>query len=178
MRWTLCLFLLLGTGCDDPSPAALPCAEDSECPATHICDPATKSCIEAPRNDGQASDTGVCLDGARADARTMPQDLGVLQDVRVLPDARSVPDRDGDGVEDGEDNCPDDRNADQADADADGLGDVCDPDPNVMNFFLTGQFLTVGGVGVDERHTLKTKVTTGAGEAANEQFFLKGELSP
>ena len=48
------------------------------------------------------------------------------------------------------------------DADADGLGDPCDPEPNVMNFFLTGQFLTIGGLGVDAQHTLKTKVTTGA----------------
>ncbi len=38
------------------------------------------------------------------------------------------PDRDGDGVIDDEDNCPDTPNPDQADADNDGLGDVCDPD--------------------------------------------------
>jgi hypothetical protein len=37
-------------------------------------------------------------------------------------------DSDGDGIADGEDNCPDDANADQADSDFDGLGDVCDPD--------------------------------------------------
>jgi hypothetical protein len=37
-------------------------------------------------------------------------------------------DRDGDGVADGGDNCPDDANGDQADADADGVGDACDVD--------------------------------------------------
>ncbi|NND36346.1 MAG: hypothetical protein HKN81_04345, partial [Gammaproteobacteria bacterium] len=37
-------------------------------------------------------------------------------------------DADGDGVEDGVDNCPNDANPNQEDADADGLGDVCDPD--------------------------------------------------
>lgn len=37
-------------------------------------------------------------------------------------------DTDGDGVEDGSDNCPADANADQSDADADGTGDVCDKD--------------------------------------------------
>jgi hypothetical protein len=37
-------------------------------------------------------------------------------------------DSDGDGIADGEDNCPDDANADQADSDFDGAGDVCDPD--------------------------------------------------
>ena len=38
-----------------------------------------------------------------------------------------VADRDGDGVIDIEDDCPDTPNADQRDIDGDGLGDVCDP---------------------------------------------------
>jgi Ca2+-binding RTX toxin-like protein len=37
------------------------------------------------------------------------------------------PDTDGDGVEDGADNCPETANADQADTDLDGLGDACEP---------------------------------------------------
>ena len=37
-------------------------------------------------------------------------------------------DRDGDGVPDDEDNCPDDANADQANYDGDAEGDVCDDD--------------------------------------------------
>jgi len=37
-------------------------------------------------------------------------------------------DTDGDGHENGKDNCPDVPNADQADMDDDGLGDPCDPD--------------------------------------------------
>jgi len=39
-----------------------------------------------------------------------------------------VPDRDGDGVPDEEDNCPDDPNPDQANSDADAYGDACDCD--------------------------------------------------
>ena len=38
------------------------------------------------------------------------------------------PDADGDGVADANDNCPTTTNADQADFDHDGIGDVCDPD--------------------------------------------------
>jgi hypothetical protein len=37
-------------------------------------------------------------------------------------------DSDGDGVIDAIDNCPEIENADQADADDDGIGNVCDPD--------------------------------------------------
>lgn len=37
--------------------------------------------------------------------------------------------RDGDSVDDAIDNCPADRNEDQADADGDGIGDVCDDSP-------------------------------------------------
>lgn len=45
-------------------------------------------------------------------------------------------DRDGDGIGDGVDNCPDIPNAAQTDADQDGLGDVCDPFPNDANHEL------------------------------------------
>ena len=38
------------------------------------------------------------------------------------------PDDDGDGVDDGPDNCPFVHNPSQADSEGDGLGDVCDPD--------------------------------------------------
>jgi hypothetical protein len=41
------------------------------------------------------------------------------------------PDRDGDALLDSGDNCPDDPNPDQADADADGLGDACDDPPDL-----------------------------------------------
>ena len=41
-------------------------------------------------------------------------------------------DKDGDGIEDDKDNCPDVANADQKDTDGDGVGDACD-DSNVVN---------------------------------------------
>lgn len=44
------------------------------------------------------------------------------QTVPILPD-----DRDEDGVPDTEDNCPDARNPDQADAERNGIGDICQP---------------------------------------------------
>jgi len=42
----------------------------------------------------------------------------------------SFADTDFDGLEDNEDNCPDNYNPDQTDTDSDGLGDVCDACPN------------------------------------------------
>lgn len=42
-------------------------------------------------------------------------------------------DRDGDGVSNERDNCPDVANPDQADRDMDGKGDACDPCPTVAN---------------------------------------------
>ncbi len=63
-----------------------------------------------------------------------PQDLDPLYDsaegyIRTWERAVAftVEDRDGDGIEDAADNCPDDANADQADKDRDALGDLCDP---------------------------------------------------
>jgi hypothetical protein len=43
------------------------------------------------------------------------------------------PDRDGDGVPNGDDTCPDVASADQADRDGDGVGDVCDNCPSDDN---------------------------------------------
>ena len=58
----------------------------------------------------------------------------VSQDV---PTAGQCPgpavDKDGDGVEDALDNCPDTPNADQSDVDGDGRGDVCDNCPTDYN---------------------------------------------
>jgi len=48
---------------------------------------------------------------------------GAITGLQVLPD------NDGDGVPDGEDNCPDVANADQVDIDGDGIGLACDTAP-------------------------------------------------
>lgn len=48
-----------------------------------------------------------------------------------------ITDRDDDGVSAHQDNCPATANADQADSDADGLGDACDSSPNAAHFGST-----------------------------------------
>ena len=51
--------------------------------------------------------------------------ITVVDDFRVY---EIHPDQDADGILDIHDNCPNTSNADQSDADGDGLGDACDPD--------------------------------------------------
>lgn len=49
-----------------------------------------------------------------------------------------LPDRDGDGIPDTSDNCPDALNPDQRDSDGDGVGDVCDGCPGDANKLVPG----------------------------------------
>ena len=56
---------------------------------------------------------------------------------------RRVPDRDGDGVPDATDNCPDAANAGQGDADHDGVGDACEVLPSGNTPIEAGKAATV-----------------------------------
>ena len=87
-------------------------------------------------------------------------------------------DDDADGIPDGVDNCPNVPNADQADADGDNAGDVCDVDPMVFNYRVTGQLLLVGGTGVDMNHTLNGGASSGAHKSTSVNYELRGRLTP
>jgi hypothetical protein len=58
-------------------------------------------------------------------------------------------DRDGDGMSDGDDNCPDDPNPEQEDEDADDLGNVCDNCPHVGNAEQTNDGEVTAGAARD-----------------------------
>lgn len=76
---------------------------------------------------GDACDDDIDGDGILNEADQCPyekEDFDGFQDNDGCPD----PDNDNDGVLDGVDNCPNTPNADQADLDRDGKGDVCDDD--------------------------------------------------
>lgn len=60
---------------------------------------------------------------------TVPLDPGTTDTDPVDPGTTAtLPDRDSDGIPNDFDNCPDTANPQQTDQDADGAGDVCDPD--------------------------------------------------
>jgi len=101
---------------------------------------------------------GLCLawcEGLNCDAETtdaspsacakVARSFDKLTGGMTLPCERR--DADGDGIEDGEDNCPATPNTDQSDVDADLVGDACDNCPDLPN---TGQEDTGGNPGVGD----------------------------
>jgi cysteine-rich repeat protein len=95
--------------------------------------PLASRCKRLPYcGDGEVDVGEACDDGnARAGdgcAGCAVEDGWICDEDGCRPDEPTGPqpgDRDGDGVIDGLDNCPDDANPDQADRDDDGVGDVC-----------------------------------------------------
>lgn len=62
---------------------------------------------------------------------------------QVCVSSACLADRDGDGVADVFDNCPDDANPDQLDSDGDRIGDACDTMPTVPSLKLrAGTFVS------------------------------------
>ncbi len=87
--------------------------------------------VSACALDFQEFDTAMAV----RDAETADQDTDVTD--LAIPDAQAIDmmvpdaapaDRDGDGVPDTDDNCPEVVNPDQADQDGDGVGDICETD--------------------------------------------------
>jgi hypothetical protein len=105
--WVVIAAAVSLTACGNDDRAS--CSSDSDCPGSSVC--SSGSCepqtvvpcsAEAPCAEGSACGAdGVCVD--------TPAD-----------------DTDGDGVANASDNCPDVANADQADADGNGVGDACE----------------------------------------------------
>ncbi len=117
---------------------------------------------------------GVVDPGEVCDDGNLTPNDGCEIDCLATPEA---PDQDADGVPDSDDNCPNTPNVDQADTDGDGLGDVCDPDPDRFNYGLKARVVTFGGRGVSDQMTLKTTGVMGAHKGQSQSFKVKGSVS-
>ncbi|MCA9524891.1 MAG: thrombospondin type 3 repeat-containing protein, partial [Myxococcales bacterium] len=73
-----------------------------------------------------ARDLDVDEDGLTYDCVLTVVDDGEVEDVQAFVVQIVNVDTDGDGIDDGDDNCPEAANPDQADLDGDGIGDACD----------------------------------------------------
>ncbi|MCA9564740.1 MAG: thrombospondin type 3 repeat-containing protein, partial [Myxococcales bacterium] len=96
---------LIGCG-EDPEAT---CSSDSECSSTEYCSEGACVALQVtPCGDDRPCPSGLVCGADGFCART------------------DAVDTDGDGVNNGQDNCPNTPNADQADADGDGTGDACE----------------------------------------------------
>jgi hypothetical protein len=133
MRWLPWVAAVLAGACYSPNPpSGAPCAVGGLCPTGLSC---IAGVCTTGGATGDAAGGDAPLSGDAPITRDAPRDSTALDarvDARSL-DAGTPSDLDGDGVPNGLDNCPTTPNADQADEDSDGVGDVCDPCPISTN---------------------------------------------
>ncbi|MBN1419750.1 MAG: PKD domain-containing protein [Planctomycetes bacterium] len=84
----------------------------------------------------------------------------------------AIVDRDGDGIADGCDNCPDTPNQDQADSDGDGIGDACEEEAPVAD----AGFDQSGEVGETIQLTALREDGNGDGHGIPESYDPNGEI--
>lgn len=104
----------------------------------------------------------------------------------IPPDPDPIIDSDGDGIVDDEDNCPEIENADQADADGDGSGDVCDPpggpdfDPpqNGFDWSIRERFGAMWGAVLDLHWNQAAPATLRWGTESNREQYDPAYVHP
>jgi hypothetical protein len=104
--------------------------------------------------------------GSLVDFEGDPRAQGTVQDIG----ADEFGGADGDGVGP-DDNCPGVSNSDQADADGDGIGDVCDD--SSFDVSVEGAVLSAKRKQRQRKGKVKVKVRTGAAEAVDAELFGK-----
>jgi hypothetical protein len=101
-----------------------------------------------------------------------------LRSARAQTQGCSVPivDTDGDGICDELDNCPTVTNANQADADGDDIGDICDvcADSNLSETVLTGDCDSgVANATLDNGCTMADEINACAADARNHGQYVR-----
>jgi hypothetical protein len=144
------------------------CPADAKQPSSTVCRAAAAVCDVAESCDGA---TDACPTDLVANSGTVCRGAANTCDVVetcdgaivTCPADTGLPDGDGDGTCDQEDVCPTSPDPSQGDADADGLGDACDPCTNVFN----------GGVFANKDKLTATKLLAPTGD---DKLKLKGLL--
>jgi hypothetical protein len=134
-RLPVCLAVVAALAVGPGTASAVPASAGGGCAGASAADPPCDTNITADRDgDGYNNEQDNCQDVWNPDQADTDKDAGpppylpsaaAPRNPTAGGDACDIDD-DSDGVNDPDDNCPRAPNKDQADADADGTGDVCD----------------------------------------------------
>ncbi len=124
-----------GDGVGDACPdATTMCSMDSECPDGNVCVNGSCQTSSGCSVDADCASGEVCVSGScQAGSTGCQSDADCSGGEVCVSGACQSIDADGDGIEDGFDNCPTNSNPSQVDADGDSVGDDCDNCINVAN---------------------------------------------
>ncbi len=121
-RFLASLLAALAVGCYAPTfEPGQACSPSGGCPSGQRCDVATQTCVAPGAAIDAAIDATIDASGGADGPDAAPSIDAALSD------------RDGDGVADAIDDCPDVRDPDQRDHDLDQIGDLCDNCPGIAN---------------------------------------------
>lgn len=111
--------------------------------------------------------------------KRMTHEDAQLAEHGVLPAQPPMPDRDGDGIPDDADNCPDTPNPDQADWDDDGIGNACDSEAVPRLQIRVGPNAGNGTLSWPEKKwCFRVRVTDNVADASSSWGVVPGTPTP
>lgn len=117
-------------------------------------------------DDGNLDETDACLNSC-------------LISCDDLENCNPMQDQDKDGIINQTDNCPTIPNLDQSDLDGDGVGDLCDSEPDVFNVILSQFTQTLGSVMMHNASwKLDSSILLGFEVMKNQSWTLESQISP